>query len=107
MPAASYIVSNISAINSSIAGVIFSMRWPFCRNAGWPYLTIGKNILLRLTAQTIYTETRAWSGLVIGPGPKRLREVINVGTARAANIKPAGGHAEQDTGRVVKSKQLA
>src|SRR5437773_8496685 len=43
-PAAAYIVSSKSSINCLIGGVIFSMRAPLCRRAGWPYLRIGKTI---------------------------------------------------------------
>src|SRR5439155_23817067 len=42
--AAAYIVSRKSSINCLIGGVIFSMRAPFFRRAGWPYLRIGKTI---------------------------------------------------------------
>src|SRR5439155_19048736 len=43
-PAAAHIVSSKSSINCLIGAVIFSMRAPFCRRAGWPYLRIGKTI---------------------------------------------------------------
>src|SRR5262245_18127563 len=38
------IVSNMSAMSFLISGVTLSMRSPFLRRTGWPYLTISKII---------------------------------------------------------------
>ena len=50
-PAASYIVSNMSAMSWEISGVMDSMYAPFCRNTGWPNLTMGRIIEVRFTCE--------------------------------------------------------
>src|SRR5260221_7523199 len=75
------------AINSWISGVIFSMRSPFWRKAGWPYLTIGR--------------------IISRPGSERLRQLIDAGAVAGSDVKAAGADAHQQAGVVFQPERLA
>src|SRR3954471_13013891 len=94
-PCASCMVSNISWISFSISGVIFSMRFPFWRSTGSPYLLIFR------------TMAQLFRFLTGHPIPQHLHQVVNGRALCRLHIRAAGCDANENAGFIVEAEQFA
>src|SRR5207244_294648 len=88
----------MSVINFLIAGVMASIRPPFCRRMGVPYLTTG-NIIGSLVTRH--------SSLFERPIPQRVRQLRDARALSGADVMAAGGDAGEKAKLGRKAQQLA
>src|SRR6185503_6639305 len=95
MPDAACIVSNISSINFVISGVMRSIRAPFWRRTGSPYLRMGR--IMRCRGALSH----------LGPLAHQPGEVLDTRALCGANVIPAAADTTQGAGGIVELQQLA